>query len=85
LNMPKNYPDWTVQMGAVFAFNVKKTAVNSLESYEKAKAKERVDEFELILEEREKAKEVQKEIEKLKKLRKEADEQIKELRKILKD
>ncbi|HID38125.1 MAG TPA: hypothetical protein EYP36_01245 [Calditrichaeota bacterium] len=85
LNMPNNYPDWTVHMGAVFAFNVKKTAINNVKAYEQAKARERVDEFEMILEEREKAKAVQKEIEKLKKLRKEADEQIKEFKKILED
>ena len=85
LNLPKNYPDWKVQMGAVFAFNVKKTAIDNVKTYEQAQAKERVEEFEIILEEREKAKEVQKEIEKLKKLRKEAEEQIKELKKILED
>ncbi len=85
LDLPTNYPDWKVQMGAVFAFNVKGTAIDNVKAYEQAKAKERVDEFEMILKEREKAKEVQKEIEKLKKLRKEADEQIKELKKILED
>ena len=85
VSLPTNYPEWRVQMGAVFAFNVTEKAVSSTESYEKAKAQEKINEFEMILEEREKAKEVQKEIENLKKLRKEAEEEIKELKKILED
>ena len=85
VDLPTSYPEWRVQMGAVFAFDIKQTAINSTESYEKAQAKEKIDEFEMILEEREKAKEIQKEIENLKKLRKEAEEEIKELKKILED
>jgi len=85
LDLPKTYPPWKVQLGANFVLNLKEKTIVTAEDVEREEAREKIELFEQILDEREKAKEVEKELENLKKIRKEAEEEIEELKKILED
>ena len=83
LDLPPNYPDWKIHLGLNAAFNLsgKGSAVGL--DYIQEEAREKVDLFESVLEEKEEAKEVQQEIEGLRKVRKEAEKEIEDLRKEL--
>ncbi len=85
LDLPPNYPDWKIHLGLNAALNLtgKGKAVSS--DYVREEAKEKVDLFESVLDEKEKAKEVQQELENLRNVRKEAQKEIEDLKKELED
>jgi hypothetical protein len=85
LDLPPNFPDWTVQLGLNLNLNLLSDNVISDLSYEEKRAREKVEMFEAVVLEREKSESVQDEIENLKKVRKEAEKEIDELKKILDD
>ena len=85
VDLPPNFPDWRVQMGLNFDFNILSDNKTSVISYEQKTANEKAKVFETVLEEKEKANAVQDEIENLKKIRKDAEKEIEELKKILDD
>jgi len=85
LDLPPNFPDWTVQLGLNLNMNLFSDNMTSDLSYEEKKAREKVEMFEAVVIEREKSESVQSEIENLKKIRKEAEKEIDELKKILDD
>lgn len=86
LDLTPNYPDWKVQMGVNIDLNIlsSASAVSDL-SYEEQRAREKIETFEKVVEERQKAESVQSEIENLKKVSQEAQKEIEELKKILDD
>lgn len=85
IDLPPNYPDWKIHLGLNVALNLsgKGKAVGS--DYVREEAKEKVELFESVLDEKEKAEEVQQELDSLRKIRKEAQEEIEELKKELED
>ncbi|KAA3608455.1 MAG: TMF family protein [Calditrichaeota bacterium] len=85
VDLPPNFPDWTVQLGLNIDLNLVGESATSDLSYEEKKAREKVEMFEAVVSEREKSESVQNEIENLKKVRKEAEKEIDELKKILDD
>ena len=87
VDLPVNYPDWKVHMGANLALNFagKGGMITSEKDYQREEAKEKIEMFEKIIEERKKSEDAQKELESLRKLRKEADKEIEDLKKILED
>lgn len=85
LDLPQNYPDWKMHLGLSAAFNLSGKGKTVGSDYVREEAKEKVELFESVLEEKEKAKEVQQELENLRKVRKEAEKEIEELRKKLED
>ena len=85
LNLPGNYPGWKIHLGANIAFNIKKKRMGTSIDYEREEAKEKIELFETIIEEREKAADVQDEVENLRDVRKEAEKEIEKLKKVLED
>lgn len=85
LDLPPNYPDWKIHLGLNAAFNLggKGGAVGS--DYVQEEAKEKVELFESVLDEKKKAEKVQGELENLRKVRKETEKEIEELKKELED
>lgn len=85
LDLPPNYPDWKIHLGLNAAFNLagKGSAVSS--DYVREEAKEKLELFETVLDEKEKAKEVQQELKNLRNVRREAEKEIEELKKELED
>ena len=85
LDLSPNYPAWKVYLGADIELNFAKKglAITSEKNYQRAEAREKIELFEKILEERKKAKDVQKELQSLREVRKEAEEEIEEIKKIL--
>ncbi len=84
-DLSPNYPAWKVYLGADIELNFAKKgfAITSEKNYQRAEAREKIELFEKILEERKKAKDVQKELQNLRKVRKETEEEIEEIKKIL--
>lgn len=85
LDLPKNYPAWKMHLGLSAALNLSGKGKTVGSDYVREEAKEKVELFESVLDEKEKAKEVQQELENLRKVRKEAEKEIEELRKELED
>jgi hypothetical protein len=83
VDVPPNFPTWRVQMGLGMNLNLIGASMVSDLSYEEKRAKEKIEVFESIVEEKEKAESIQGEIENLKKVRQEAEKEINELKKIL--
>ena len=85
LDLPTNYPAWKVHLGVDIELNFAKKgfALTSEKNYQREEAREKIELFEKILEERKKAKTVQKELRNLRKIRKEAESEIEEIKKIL--
>jgi len=85
LDLPPNYPDWKIHLGLNAALNLTGKGKTVGSDYVREEAKEKVELFESVLDEKEKAKEVQQELESLRKVRKEAEKEIEELKKELED
>ena len=85
IDLPPNFPDWTVQLGLNLNLNLLSDQVTNDLSYEEKRAREKIEMFEAVVLEGEKSESVQNEIENLKKVRKEAEKEIDELKKILDD
>ena len=85
VDLPPNYPDWKIHLGANIALNLLGKSTYRTEDYVKEKAKERIDLFEAVVREEEKAKEVQQEIQNLRKVREEAESEIEEIKKLLEE
>jgi len=84
INMPPNYPDWKIHLGANLSLNLLKGKhTYSAEDYAKEQAKERINTFESVVKEKQKAKEVQQEIDNLRKVRKDAEDEIETIKKEL--
>lgn len=85
LDLPTSYPGWKVHLGADIELNFAKKgfALTSEKNYQREEAREKIELFEKILEERRKAKDVQKELQNLREVRREAEEEIEEIKKIL--
>jgi len=80
LDLPGNYPDWTVHLGLNVGFNLAGKGTYQAEDYAREKAKQRVELFETVVKEEEKAQKVQNEIENLRRVRKEAEEEIEKIK-----
>jgi hypothetical protein len=85
LDLPTSYPGWKVHLGADIELNFagKYIAITSEKNYQRAEAREKIELFEKILEERKRAEKVQNELESLREVRKETEEEIEEIKKIL--
>jgi len=85
VDLPPNYPAWKVYLAADIELNFakKELAITSEKSYQREQARERIELFEKILEERKKAKDIQEELQNLRKVRREAEEEIEDIKKIL--
>ncbi len=85
LDLPPNYPDWKIHLGLTAALNLTGQGKAVSSDYVREEAKEKVDLFESVLDEKEKAKKVQQELENLRNVRKEAQKEIEDLKKELED
>ena len=85
IDLPGNYPDWKIHLGANIALNLVGKSTYKAEDYAREKAKERIELFESVVKEEERAKEVQKEIENLRRVREEAESEIEEIKKMLEE
>ncbi len=85
VDLPPNFPDWRVHMGFNVNLNVLSSEKTNVVNYQQAKAKQQVELFETVIEEKEKAEAVQDEIENLRSIRKDAEKEIEELKKLLDD
>ncbi|MEJ2053799.1 MAG: hypothetical protein P8X42_07765 [Calditrichaceae bacterium] len=85
LDLPSNYPGWKVYLAADIELNFAKKgfAITSEKNYQREEAREKIELFEKILEERKKAKDIQGELQNLREVRREAEEEIEEIKKML--
>lgn len=85
LDLPGNYPAWKVHMGANLSLNLLSKKLGTVSDYESQEAKQKIELFESVLDEKQKAESIQSEIENLRKIRKEAEKEIEDLKKSLEE
>lgn len=85
LDLTPNFPAWKVYLAADIELNFasKNLAITSEKDYQRQEAREKIELFEKIIEERKKAKNVQKELQNLRDVRRETEEEIEEIKKLL--
>ena len=85
VDLPPNYPDWKMHLGANLNLNILADNKTSDLSYQQKEAQKKIEMLESIVEERERTDSVQEEIQNLRKVRQEAEKEIEELKKLLED